>query len=118
MRIRWIAVVLVLGTASAWAGSRADAFAARRGAFQDREKAAFLAADKDGNGALSPEEAGALPRVARRFKELDANEDGELTWDEAGGETRRSKAGRSGAFRSRQGAVRERDTPPPPLVQP
>ena len=39
----------------------------------------FKAADKDGNGRLDPEEAKALPRVAKNFDRLDTDKDGSVS---------------------------------------
>lgn len=53
---------------------------------QQREKSArrFKRADKDGNGALSKEEAKALPGIYAHFDAMDANRDGQLTPQEIG----------------------------------
>ena len=40
------------------------------------------AADKDGDGKISREEANALPRLAKHFDEIDANKDGFITKEE------------------------------------
>jgi Ca2+-binding EF-hand superfamily protein len=47
-------------------------------AFQQR----FAAADKDGDGALTREEAKGMPRVSAHFDEIDANHDGKVTTTE------------------------------------
>ncbi|MBI1174261.1 MAG: calcium sensor EFh [Sideroxydans sp.] len=54
---------------------------------EQRKKSAkrFKGADKDGNGALSKEEAKALPGVFAHYDEMDANHDGQLTLREIGG---------------------------------
>ncbi|MBL8517509.1 MAG: hypothetical protein JNM76_11150 [Betaproteobacteria bacterium] len=39
-------------------------------------------ADKDGDGKLSKDEAAALPRLAKRFDQIDANKDGFITKEE------------------------------------
>ncbi|HUQ28607.1 MAG TPA: EF-hand domain-containing protein [Usitatibacter sp.] len=39
-------------------------------------------ADTDGNGMISRDEAKALPRIAQRFDEIDANKDNQLSPDE------------------------------------
>ena len=58
---------------------RASARTGARGRFD----ALFLAADANGDGALSREEAAQrLPRVARKFDRVDADRDGRLTLEE------------------------------------
>jgi hypothetical protein len=44
--------------------------------------ARFKAADTDGNGMLSRQEAAALPRIAKHFDEIDANKDNQITAEE------------------------------------
>jgi Ca2+-binding EF-hand superfamily protein len=56
----------------------ADAGGDKRGAMIERLKAA----DTDGNGMLSRQEAAALPRLAERFDAIDANHDGQVTFEE------------------------------------
>lgn len=57
---------------------------AMRAKHQERHAAHFKAADKDGDGALSQQEAEAAARekTARMFERLDANKDGKLTQEE------------------------------------
>ncbi len=45
-------------------------------------EASFKAADKDGNGALSREEAEALPKIAQNFDVIDADGSGTITEQE------------------------------------
>lgn len=52
--------------------------APHRGAFMERLKAA----DTNGDGMLSQQEAAALPRIAANFAAIDANHDGQVTFDE------------------------------------
>ena len=52
--------------------------APHRGAFMERLKAA----DTNGDGMLSQQEAAALPRIAENFAAIDANKDGYVTFDE------------------------------------
>lgn len=49
-----------------------------RGQILERIKAA----DTDGNGMLSRQEAAALPMIAKHFDEIDANGDGQVTMEE------------------------------------
>lgn len=53
---------------------------------RERKEAAnrFKRADKNGNGALSKQEAKALPGVLAHYDEMDANHNGELTPQEIG----------------------------------
>lgn len=53
-----------------------------RAAMKEKFAADFKAADKNGDGGLSKEEAAAMPRTARHFDELDANQDGIVTQEE------------------------------------
>jgi Ca2+-binding EF-hand superfamily protein len=57
---------------------------AMREKHRERADAQFKAADKDGDGALSVQEAeaAARERVARMFERLDTNKDGKLTQEE------------------------------------
>ncbi|WP_426395620.1 EF-hand domain-containing protein [Ralstonia sp. R-29] len=49
----------------------------------ERFDAKFKAADKDGDGALTKEEAQAgMPHLAKKFDQIDANHDGKVTEDE------------------------------------
>jgi len=50
----------------------------RHGAMMERIKAA----DTDGNGLISRDEAKALPMIAKHFDEIDTNHDGQLSPDE------------------------------------
>ncbi len=60
-----------------------QARANRRAAFQQKFEARFKAADTNGDGGLSKEEAAkSFPWLARRFDQLDTNKDGLLTIDE------------------------------------
>ncbi len=90
-----------------------EAFDQRRALFADRLRAEFVAADKDGSGTLSKEEAVAIPFVAQRFADLDANQDGEITWVEAGGYLERAKADREASFEQRRQAMLNRGAPAP-----
>jgi hypothetical protein len=56
---------------------------ARRSAMKEKFEADFKAADKNGDGGLSKEEAQAsMPRLASHFDQLDANKDGVVTQEE------------------------------------
>jgi len=60
--------------------ARRAAMQAERNAEMERR---FAAADKDGNGKISQDEAQAsMPRVAERFEAMDTNKDGFLTREE------------------------------------
>src|SRR5258708_19413554 len=50
----------------------------RHGAMLERLKAA----DTDGNGLISREEAKALPMIAKHFDEIDTNQDGQISPEE------------------------------------
>lgn len=72
---------------------------AMRGRHQERHEAHFKAADKDGDGALSLQEAEVASRekTARMFERLDANKDGKLTQDEMrAGRGHHHKGGKAG----------------------
>jgi hypothetical protein len=51
---------------------------ARRGAMLER----IRAADTNGDGFISKAEAAALPHLAARFDRIDANHDGQVSFDE------------------------------------
>lgn len=74
-----------------------------RGAMVERLKAA----DTDGNGMLSRQEAAALPRLAERFDAIDANRDNQVTFDELSAfhESRRGKRGLKSADTNGDGKV-------------
>jgi hypothetical protein len=55
---------------------------ARREEMKERAAGRFKAADKNGDGFLSRDEAAATPRLARRFDALDTNKDGMLSPEE------------------------------------
>ena len=55
---------------------------ARRAEMQAKAAARFKAADKNGDGFLSKEEAAAIPMIARNFDALDTNKDGQLSPEE------------------------------------
>ena len=71
------AVALASVTTVALAQSAPDP-AAHRGAMMERLKAA----DTNGDGMLSQQEAAALPRIAAHFNEIDADKNGQVTFDE------------------------------------
>ena len=70
-------------TAIALASAATVVFAApegqqRRGAMLERLKAA----DTNADGLISKSEAAALPRIAERFDQIDANRDGQVSFEE------------------------------------
>ena len=72
-------------TAAALASAAVIALAAPEGAGGHRHGAMLervKAADTDGNGLVSRDEAKALPMIAKHFDEIDANGDGQLSPDE------------------------------------
>ena len=72
-------------TAAALASAAVIAVAAPEGAGGKHHGAMverLKQADTDGNGLISRDEAKALPRIAKRFDEIDANHDGQLSADE------------------------------------
>lgn len=89
---------------------RQAAFEAREAQFNNRLGALFTAADKDGSGTLSREEAAAVPFVSQNFKAMDGNEDGEISREEMEGYLQRQKSAREAAFRQRQEAMSGRGT--------
>jgi len=80
--MKYVIALTALALASASSLVMADpgtaAGAGHRGAFMERLKAA----DTDGNGMLSKQEAASLPHIAQNFDAIDANHDGQVTLDE------------------------------------
>lgn len=64
--------------------------AKHRGAMIER----LRAADTNGDGFLSRDEAAALPRIAKRFDAIDANKDGQVAFDELRGAHRKARGAR------------------------
>lgn len=99
--------------------SRFALFEARHALFENRNSARFTAADLDGSGTLSREEAAAgLPEAAKLFTEMDVNQDGELSRQEVEGYAQRLKSQRRMAFAARQSALLKHAAPPPPPPEP
>jgi hypothetical protein len=67
---------------------------ARRAEMKAKTAARFKAADKNGDGFLSKDEAAANPMLARHFDALDTNQDGMLSPEEIEAGTRHRFAGR------------------------
>ena len=93
---------------------RQAAFAVRESRFSQRLADLFSAADKDGSGTLSREEAAAIPFVSQNFKAMDGNEDGEISREEMDGYLQRQKSAREAAFRQRQDGMAGRGAVAPP----
>ena len=53
-----------------------------RAEMQSRGEERWKAADKDGDGVISRDEAASMPRMAERFDQLDANTDGRVSREE------------------------------------
>lgn len=86
-----------------------------RAEMRQRFDAGFKAADKDGDGALTKQEAQAgMPPLARNFDRLDANKDGKLTQDEIRSGMRRAHDRRGGP---RDPNAAPRNTPAAPATQ-
>ena len=75
--MRYAALLSALGLACA-----ATLAAAAPGAEGHDPMARLKAADANGDGMISRDEAKALPRIAKHFDEIDANHDGQVTADE------------------------------------
>ena len=67
---------------------------ARRAEMKEKAAARFKAADKNGDGFLSKDEATAMPMLARHFDALDTNKDGMLSPEEIEAAARHHFAGR------------------------
>ena len=77
--MKYVLILAALGLSAAATLVLADGPGGHhRGAMLERVKAA----DTNGDGMISREEAAALPRIARHFDEIDANHDGQVTFDE------------------------------------
>src|SRR5690348_14996056 len=75
--MRYAPLLCALGIAGA-----ATLAAAASGAEGHDPMARFKAADTNGDGMISREEAKALPKFEKHFDEIDANHDGQITADE------------------------------------
>jgi Ca2+-binding EF-hand superfamily protein len=62
-----------------------------------QHEAKFAAADKDHDGTLDPEEAKALPRVAKSFDAIDADKSGTVSEEEIRDYAKAHRGGRRGA---------------------
>ncbi|MBY4898988.1 EF-hand domain-containing protein [Cupriavidus sp. AU9028] len=68
-----------------------------RAQMRERFEASYKAADKNGDGALTREEAqSGMPGLAKRFDRVDADKDGKVTRDEIGNAMRQAHAKRHG----------------------
>lgn len=77
-----ILAALALGTAGTIALAAQDPQAPQRGYGKGAMLERLKAADANADGLLSRAEAAALPRLAERFDQLDANQDGQVSFDE------------------------------------
>lgn len=101
---------------NAFSGRQA-AFTMREAQFNNRLGALFTAADKDGSGTLSREEAASVPFVSQNFKAMDSNEDGEISREEMEGFIQRQKSAREAAFRQRQEGMAGRGSVASPVEE-
>ena len=82
---------------------------ARREEAKAELAARFKAADKNGDGLLSKEEAAAgMPRLANRFDSLDTNKDGQLSPEEFTSARHRFSDGRRGGWHGTPGDTTQR----------
>lgn len=75
-------VLLIAGAASLQAHAQDNSDMRSRVVQQVRDR--FAKADTNGDGALTRDEAKAMPRVASHFDEIDADHDGKVTLAEIG----------------------------------
>lgn len=76
--------ILIAATLTCLLPLAALAQPADRSAARDELKQRFVKADTDGDGALSREEAKAMPRVSSHFDDIDTDHDGRVTLQEIG----------------------------------
>ena len=77
--MKYVLILAALGLSAAASLVFADGPGGHhRGATMERLKAA----DTNGDGMISREEAAALPMIAKNFDQIDANHDGQVTLDE------------------------------------
>ena len=75
--------ILFAATTSAFAQAPADAPKGEKGDRAHKMHERLKAADKNGDGKISREEANAsLPRMAKHFDDIDTNKDGFITREE------------------------------------
>ncbi len=117
---RWILFVVFGGVAfGVWAGrmppsftARDTLFARRQALFENRDKNRFYQADRDGSGGLSlGEVARGMPELAQAFKQIDSNQDGEITWPEIQRYRRGAWQVRDRAMTARHQLIMRRDVP-------
>jgi len=114
---RWVLLIVFGGIAlGASAGpppnfaARDALFARRQALFENRYKNRFLQADRDGSGGLSRGEAArGMPELAPAFKQIDVNQDGEITWAEIQHYRRGAWQARDQAMAARHQRVMRRD---------
>lgn len=95
--MKYVAILAALGLGSAvlLVNSGALAQGPGHGAFLER----LRAADTNGDGMLSRDEAAALPRISEHFDEIDANHDGYITFDELHAYMAAHRHGHGGIFK-------------------
>lgn len=82
MRKPLLLILALLGTASLTA--QAQSSNDKRARVEQELRTRFAKADTDGDGALTRDEAKAMPRVSSHFEDIDADHDSKVTMQEIG----------------------------------